>query len=40
MGLESGVSLAVQWLRLCVSNAEGTDSIPSLNQAKQCGQKK
>ena len=23
-----GTSLAIQWLRLCASNAEGADSIP------------
>ena len=26
--LEMGTSLAVQWLRLCTSTAEGTSSIP------------
>ena len=25
---DTGTSLAVQWLRLCASNAEGTGSIP------------
>ena len=39
-----GTSLAVQWLRLCASNAGGIDSIPGqgtkIPHALRCGQKK
>ena len=39
-----GTSLAVRWLRLCVSNAGGTGSIPDwgtkIPQAVRCGGKK
>ena len=41
--LRLGISLAVQWLRLHVSNAGGSGSIPSqgtkIRHAVQCGQK-